>query len=136
ARYGSVSLVRLFGTLRAGGAFESPNLSVTTVADGRIRRLEMFELEHVDAALARFAALRPDPLRIPPNAATQGTDRHAEALEAGDMEGFALLCAPTMVFDDRRRAVLLTGDRDMFIASSRLIVSAGGRASRTLLATA
>ena len=33
-------------------------------------------------------------------------------------------------------SLILTGDRDMFIASSRLIVSAGGRASRTLLATA
>src|SRR5439155_731433 len=64
ARYGSVSLVRLFGTLRDGGAFESPNLTVTIVAAGRLSRLEMFELEHVDAALARFAELRPDPLRI------------------------------------------------------------------------
>jgi hypothetical protein len=41
-----------------------------------------------------------------------------------------------MVFDDRRRGVRLTGDRDTFIASSRLIVSSGLRLSRTLLATA
>ena len=41
-----------------------------------------------------------------------------------------------MVFDDRRRAIRLTGDRDTFIATSRLIPSSGLRLSRTLLATA
>ena len=34
-------------------------------------QLEVFEPDAADAALARFAELRPDPLRIPPNAVTR-----------------------------------------------------------------
>jgi ketosteroid isomerase-like protein len=126
----------LLGT-REGGAFEEPRVHVVELDDhGRVRRQDFHTLDQLDEARARFEELRPDPLRIPPNAATRVSDRHDEATGAGDMKALALLCAPTMVFDDRRRAVLLTGDRDMFIASSRLIVGAAARASRTLLATA
>lgn len=50
-------------------------MSVPIVADGRITRIEMFEPEHADAALARFAELQPDPLRTPPNAAKRASDR-------------------------------------------------------------
>ena len=46
------------------------------------------------------------------------------------------LCAPTMVWDDRRRHSLLVGDRDMFIASIHVVASQRRRPSRTLLATA
>jgi hypothetical protein len=35
---------------------------VSIVAGGRITRLEFFEPEDVDAALALFAELRPDPM--------------------------------------------------------------------------
>jgi len=59
ARYGSVNLMRRFGTLRDGGAFESPTVSVSIVADGRITRFELFELEDLDVARARFEELRP-----------------------------------------------------------------------------
>jgi hypothetical protein len=48
------------------------------VERGRITRHELFELEDVDAGLARFAELRPDPLRIQPNAATRPTEEHDE----------------------------------------------------------
>jgi hypothetical protein len=134
-RHGWLSVVRGFGTLReGGGTFESLFLTVTVVAGGRIIRIEMFEIDDVDAALARLAELRPDPTRIPPNAATRTSDRHQEALKAEDMDAFARLCAPTMVFDDRRRGVLLTGGRDLFIASSRH--TARAIMVRSLLATA
>jgi len=82
------------------------------------------------------ASPRHDLLRIPPNAATRASDRNQEALEAGDPDAVARLCAPTMVYDDRRHAIRLTGDRDTFIATSRHIPSSGLRLSRTLLATA
>src|SRR5439155_14533629 len=136
ARYGSVNLWRGFGTLRDGGTFENPIVSVVLVADGRITRFELFEPEHVDAALARFAALRPDPLRIPPNAATRAQDRLREAFEARDWDAFGSSCAPAFVYDDRRRFILLTGDRDMFIATGRWLASQRFSNSRTLLATA
>jgi hypothetical protein len=41
-----------------------------------------------------------------------------------------------MVFDDRRRGTLLRGDRDMFLASVRVMSSYEARVSQTVLATA
>src|SRR5262249_46485022 len=90
------------------------------VAGGRITRLEFFEPEDVDAALARFAELRPDPLRIPPNAATRTDDRGLDAVVAGDWEAVAATCAPSLVFEDRRRLVRITGDAARFIANCKL----------------
>src|SRR5262249_25182231 len=135
ARYGSVGLGRTFGTLRDGGTFESATVAVAIVAHGRITRLELFEPEHVDAALARFAELRPDPLRIPPNAATRACDRLHEAGEAQDWDALRALCAPTLVYDDRRRGLRNTGDGEMWLASMQSTHSSAARAARTLLAT-
>jgi hypothetical protein len=75
----------------------------------------------------------PDPLRIPPNAATRAADRSREAVAARDRAALEELCAPTMLFDDRRRMVVTTGGRDMFLANARLI--ARTRVSRSILAT-
>jgi len=58
-RHGLVSAGRDFGTLAEGGAFERPRVAVLIVAGGRITRFEMFDVEDADAALARFAELRP-----------------------------------------------------------------------------
>ena len=58
-RHGLVSAGRDFGTLAEGGAFERQRVAVLIVAGGRITRFEMFDVEDVDAALARFAELRP-----------------------------------------------------------------------------
>src|SRR5262249_48646506 len=110
-------------------------VGVAIVAGGRITRLELFEPEHVDAALARFAELRPDPLRIPPNAATRAYDRAHEAGEAQDWDALRALGAPTLVFDDRRRVLRNTGDLEMWLASLRYSLSHLTRATRTLLAT-
>jgi ketosteroid isomerase-like protein len=112
ALYGSVGVGRTLGTLADGGAFEGNFVSVVTTARGLVTRIEFFEVEDLDAALARFAELRPDPLRIPPNAAARAMDRWTEAPDA----------APC-VFDDRRAAPgVADGD--------------GSAESRTLLATA
>ncbi|HXJ34498.1 MAG TPA: nuclear transport factor 2 family protein [Candidatus Eisenbacteria bacterium] len=136
-RHGVVGAGRMFGTLAdGGGVFEICTITLFTVERGRITRDEVFEPEDVDAALARFAELRPNPLRIPPNAATRASDRHAQALEARDWDAQDAVCAPTLEFDDRRKSVLTTGGRDMFIASGRLIGGAETRIERTLLATA
>src|SRR5262249_44041765 len=73
-------LVRLrnFGTDRAGGgAYERHFLWLGRFGpDGLLARLELFEVEHVDTALARFDALTADAAprrparRVRPNAAT------------------------------------------------------------------
>src|SRR5262249_50868993 len=136
ARYGSAGLARPFGTLRDGGAFESPHASVSIVANGRITRIEMFEPEHVDAALARFAELRPDPLRIPPNAATRAYDRMREAAEAQAWDALRALCAPELDYDARRRGLRTRGDLEMYLGSMQYLVSHRARRASTLLATA
>jgi class 3 adenylate cyclase len=64
APYGGVTVFRCWGTLAEGGAFESEYLGLFQGTGERITRLEYFETEALDAALARFAELRPDPLRI------------------------------------------------------------------------
>ena len=58
-RHGAITVLRRGGQLRDGGEFESIYLYLLLVARGRIHHAEMFELEHLDAALARFEALRP-----------------------------------------------------------------------------
>jgi class 3 adenylate cyclase len=121
---------------REGGAYEAPSLMVAELdAEGRIRRFDQYDLDRLDAARARYAELRSDPLRIPPNAATRVNDLHQQAIEAGDWDDLAQLVAPEMVFDDRRHGVQLTGDRDLFLASRR-VTARSARVSRTLLATA
>ena len=134
--HGSVSVVRTLGTNSEGGAFELYYLIVTTVARGRVTRLERFELDAADAALARLAELRPDPLRIPPNAATRASDRWGEAVAAGDIGSVEALFAATLVFEDRRRGILTSGGREMLVANDRLLTSSKPHWSRTVLATA
>jgi ketosteroid isomerase-like protein len=135
-RHGMVAVDRTFGTLPEGGVFEIYWATVATVSRGRVTRIELFELEAVDAALARLAELRPDPLRIPPNAATRAGVRWHEAFAAGDWESVEALYGPTLALEDRRRGFLTSGDRQMLLASDRLIGSSRPRISRTVLATA
>jgi len=82
------------------------------------------------------AESRPGSLRIPPNAATRALDRARQAFETRDWTAFEALCAPTLLFDDRRRGILLTGDRDMLIAGERLMARSETRSQSTVLATA
>jgi class 3 adenylate cyclase/tetratricopeptide (TPR) repeat protein len=62
-RHGAITDVRRTGTLPGGGDFENEYLHLCTLARGRVTRVELFEIDDLDAALARFAELRPDPRR-------------------------------------------------------------------------
>jgi class 3 adenylate cyclase/tetratricopeptide (TPR) repeat protein/ketosteroid isomerase-like protein len=134
-RYGVVLAGRAVGTLPEGGAVERPIVAVSIVAGGRVARVELFEPEDVDAALARFVELRPDPLRIPPNAATHADDRAWECIERRDWEALRALCAP-IVWEDHRRLIRTTGDCDALVANAKLMSRSRTRVSRTTLATA
>ncbi|MGH7896595.1 MAG: nuclear transport factor 2 family protein, partial [Candidatus Binatia bacterium] len=136
SEHGSLYVPVWVGT-REGGAFEAPSVFVAEF-DGRERfqRLDQYDLDRLDQARTRFAELRPDPLRIPPNAATRAAERNNRAMAACDWGALEALCAPTLEFDDRRRGILTTGGRDMFIASGRHIGAAGTRVEPTVLATA
>ena len=60
-RHAAVVTLRREGTLVDGGAFENDYLWLGVAEHGRLTRLELFEPEDLDAALARFEALRPAP---------------------------------------------------------------------------
>ena len=123
------------------GPTEIESLAVIE-ADQQGRRSAMvrFDPDSLDAAYAelerRFAALAPDPLRIPPNSAWRVSDSIQQASDARDWDGLAALCSPDFVWDDRRRRSLVTGGRDTFVASVRVMAAHGSRVQRTLLATA
>jgi class 3 adenylate cyclase/tetratricopeptide (TPR) repeat protein len=133
---------------REGGAFEQPRVTVSELdAHGRERRRDVYTLGQLDEAQARFEEIgagssrqkRPAGashwLPIPPNAATRASDRAQECLERRDWEALRTLCAP-ILFEDRRRLIRTTGGCDMAVANGQVITEAGGRFSRTVLATA
>src|SRR5262249_19027837 len=82
------------------------------------------------------AAHRADPLRIPPNAATRALERWQQCAEARDWSALEALFVPSLEFEDRRRGLRDSGNRDKLVASIRVAVSYGTRGSRTTLATA
>jgi hypothetical protein len=55
---GVLAVTRTFGTLATGGPFESVFLALTLFEGERLLGAELFELEDLDAARARFDALR------------------------------------------------------------------------------
>jgi len=133
---GLLAIFRWLGS-RDGGRFEIPMVITSALGpDGLIQRIDAYSLDQLEEARARFEQLRPDPLRIPPNAATRAGDRWLACAEKRDWEAVAVLFVPGLEYEDRRRLFRITGDRDMAMASMREIASLGARPSTTLLATA
>ena len=104
---------------------------------GRFVGLELFEAEHLDVARARFEELRPDPLRIPPNAASRARDRTGAAFAACNWPALRTLVSDDFVFDDRRKIMALTGDVELWIKSQEVVSSStsGVRVRRDLIGT-
>ena len=122
---------------REGGPFEIVAANVTTWdAEGRTRRIDVYGLDQLDEARARFEGLRPDLLRIPPNAAWRQGDRAYAAATAGDWDAFRALYSPALVYEDRRRGIRLSGGLDLLMSTMRFGMQAGAHHTRTLLATA
>lgn len=63
--YGVLAVGHTFGTLNDGGAFESVFLQMGLYGANGLRGAELFELEDLDRAWARFEELRADSLRRP-----------------------------------------------------------------------
>jgi ketosteroid isomerase-like protein len=78
----------------------------------------MFELEDLHAALARFEELRPDPPRIPPNAATRANDRALLAVAAGDRKALRAFASLDFRFEDRGKRALVVGDVGVWVDSA------------------
>ena len=134
APHGRVYVARWSGTNTEGGEFDAVYVCLALTRGDRPIGMEIYELADLDTARERFAALRPDPLRIQPNAATQASDRQRALVEAKDWDAVQALQAPSFVFDDRRRGLHTTTDRDGYLKGLRW--SAGTQTARTLLATA
>jgi hypothetical protein len=94
-------------------------------------------IDPATAEAARPEELRPDPLRIPPNAATRTNDRWVERAEAGDWDALRSLVAAG-TFEDRRPLLRTKGDLEsMALGNTKYAWGGKGtRARRTLLATA
>ena len=83
------------------------------------------------------AELRPDPLRIPPNAATRASERVEEGFAARGWSALRCLAAPDFRFDDRGRRALVAGDVETWIQNGQVIREWPGlRQEITVLATA
>ncbi len=122
---------------RDGGAFETPWITVSEHdARGIVLRFDQYDLNQLAAARARFDELRPDPLRIPPNAATRARDRSFEAWHAGDWDALRALAANDFCFEDRSKRGLVEGGVDLWIESFQFFRSEGARPSRELIGTA
>ncbi|MFI5315625.1 MAG: nuclear transport factor 2 family protein [Myxococcota bacterium] len=132
-------------TDRGSGASDLEWLSVTEVDDaGAFAATVMMDPDDLDAAHAelerRFAALErsesSNPLHIPPNTASRASERIEQSRATEDWDAVRALCAPAMVFDDRRSVALVTGDRELFVSKLRVSVANRARVALTLLATA
>ncbi len=121
---------------REGGDFELPRVVVAELdRAGRISRYDFYDPEQMDEARARFAELLPDPLWIPPNAATGARDRSFEALAAQDWDAMRALAADDFRFEDRGRKALVVGGIEHLIGSLRFAQEEGARASRESVGT-
>jgi hypothetical protein len=134
---GGVTVLRRTGTVPDGGGdFESEQVFLFLVEDGLIARTEMFELDALDEALARFEELRADPLRIPPNAAVRSRNRFSRAPLTGEWDAFRDCVSAEFVYEDRGRRALVTGDVETWIASLQYVLALPGVWVRTpLIAT-
>ncbi len=135
APHGFVSVNRMSGTNAEGGDFESPFVALLLRRDDRFEAGEMFEIDHLDAALASFEELRPDPLRIPPNAATRMRDRNRDAFVARDWDAIRALAGADFVFDDRGKRALVSGNVETWIASMEFTSQPGFRVENNIIGT-
>ncbi len=89
-------------------------------------RMEVYEEDDVDAALARFEGLRPEARRLE-NAASRAVERYLAHFAARDWNALAKVLADDIVTDDRRRVVNagIRHGRDAEIANLRATADAG-----------
>src|SRR5262249_17506954 len=118
-----------------GGEFEFVWAQVGVHDGGRFVAVELFELEDLDVARARFEALRPDPTRIPPNAASRVRDRTRALSAARDWDGLRALVADDFLFDERRRRGLLQGGVDLWIESMKQFTGPATTYDREIVGT-
>jgi ketosteroid isomerase-like protein len=138
----SLAVFTLLGT-REGGAFEDERVVVHQYdGNGRICRHEIYSLDQLDEARARFASRAANACRaslaalVPPNAATAAYDREQAAFEARDWAALRAVFAPLARIDDRRSLVGIPVDPDQLVTDKmRFAEAEDARYERRLVAT-
>jgi class 3 adenylate cyclase len=101
--HGTVVKFVIEGTDIHGSELHWPRVLLLSV--GREEsRLEVYEEDDVDTALARFEELRPQARRLE-NTASQVSERHSAHFAARDWDALAKVLGDDILTDDRRRAV-------------------------------
>jgi len=140
AEHGSVYVARWSGTNVEGGEFDAVYAVVGLLRDGRPQGMEIFELEDLDRALARFEDLRPrsktafDPSPLPETAATRRWEDLFRLWELRDFAEIRKYAAPDFRYEDRSKRALVEGDIDTWITSMQFW-PAGTQAGGSLIAT-
>ena len=117
--YGSVCTLVIEGTDAHGNELQWGRIILFGSEEPRV---EVYEEEDLDAALARFAELRPQTLR-PENAASRAGERILAHFAARDWDAMAEMVADNFSSDDRRRVVGagIRHGRNAYIADMRAI---------------
>jgi len=131
---GAVWTHAVSGTSQDGFDAEWREICLATVEGDLINRIEMFEDEDIDAALARFDELS-RPARRLGNTASRTYDRFNAYLTARDWDAMAELIADDVFNDDRRRVVNggIQRGRDAQIANARAVVDVGVRNAESVI---
>jgi ketosteroid isomerase-like protein len=95
---GVVHLQVAFGPGLGGGGFEMSQIGVLRHRDGLVTRYELFPVDDLDAALARFDELDLEELTI----AQRGARRIAQAMRARDWDALRAAQSPDVVVVDHR----------------------------------
>ena len=101
--HGTVVKFVIEGTDVHGNELQWPRVLLLSVGREETR-LEVYEEDDVDAALARFEELRPQARRLE-NAASQAVERYLAHFAARDWDALAKVLADDISTDDRRRVV-------------------------------
>jgi hypothetical protein len=118
--FGAVVTTTAHGTSPEGFDAEWRMIQLLTVEGDRIKPYEFFDEADLDAALARFEELRPQPPRLE-NAASRLLERDFACAAARDWAAMADILADDSFIDDRRRVVNsgLSRGRDAVVANLR-----------------
>ena len=136
--FGSLVVGHMVGRNRGGGDFESQFLRVVMSDREKLTRIEVFEIDDLDAAMARFDELAGAETVVGEgsrlsNAATRAIDRWIAALEARDRDAMIAGIAASFVYDDRRSLTGVALDRAEWISTQDISLATGLRVRSTTL---
>jgi class 3 adenylate cyclase/tetratricopeptide (TPR) repeat protein len=122
---------------RDGGLFETPFIHVGSWDEsGRVRRYDTYDLDQVDQGLARFTELRPDPLRVPSNAADRVLADVQRIRESRGVGALRALVTEDFRFEDHGRRSLVAGGVEEWLRALEFLTDESrGKAETELVAT-